>query len=161
MDNEDTKVTRVARGTIDPGHGPTDPFVRAILEHEKATDSLGLAIRSRDPELVAAAADAAFSFFLTALALFHRLEIGEHSCNDRLRIGTAWYTVSTHHRAFADLLSRAQSELASPELHRQLEQHRISLGLAMDGLGPRPDNDKDCQAADHATSGKPTSGAAT
>lgn len=107
-------------------------FLRALLKVQASTDALGAAIRELDRGAVIAAADDAFSFLLAAIAVFRRLETAER---DGVRIGIAWYALRTNHGAITDLFERAKAQLADPDLHRALEQLRISLALAIQGLG--------------------------
>jgi hypothetical protein len=134
VDNEDE--TQRTRLKLHDGATSKGNFARAVLEHETATDALGAAIRDQDPTAAALAAEAALAYFLAAVALFHHMETREHTRADFSRVGAAWYAVRTHQRAHLDLLARATRELQFPVLHKLLAEHRTSLMLAMEGLGP-------------------------
>lgn len=135
MDNEETRRTRTTAETGDPILAPNDAFLRELLRLEAAVDALGAGIVDGDPRAAQAAIDDGASFMLEAISLFRRLATDEHA--DPRRIGTAWYAVRTHHRALLDRFQVAMARFASVELHLQIEQHRASLTLAIDGLGTR------------------------
>lgn len=136
MDNEDTRRMRTNPEPSEPMLPANDAFLRALLKLQATLDALGAALGAEDPGAFEAAASDAFAFLLAAISLFRRLETSDHP--DPRRIGTAWYAVRTHHRALLDLFERARARLASPELQLRIDQHRISLTLAIQGLGPRP-----------------------
>jgi hypothetical protein len=135
VDNEETRRTRTMAEAAEPILPPNDAFLRELLKLEAAIDALGAGIVDEDRQAVQAAIDDGASFLLEAISLFRRLETDEHA--DPRRIGTAWYAVRTHHRALLDRFQIAMERLASVELHLLVEQHRVSLTLAIDGLGPR------------------------
>lgn len=135
MDNEETRRTRTTAEAAEPILSPNDAFLRELLKLEAAIDALGAGIVDGDQRAAHAAIDDATSFMLEAISLFRRLETDEHA--DPRRIGTAWYAVRTHHRALLDRFQIAMARFASVELHLLVEQHRVSLTLAIDGLGPR------------------------
>ena len=135
VDNEDTRRIRTKVELGEPQLPPSDAFMRALLKLQAVLDALGAAISAVDPDAFEASAADAFSFLLAATAIFRRLETAEPP--DPQRIGIAWYALRTHHRAVLDLFERAKTWFPSPELQLRIEQHRISLTLAMHGLGPR------------------------
>ena len=141
MDNEDTQRTRVKLDSAEPRLGPNDSFLRALIKIDAATDALGTAIRDRDQLAVEAAAGDAFTFLAAAIAVFRRLEMAAE--RDPQRIGIAWCGLRTHHRAVTDLFERAKVQLADPALDLLLEQLRISITLAIQGLGERPSPPED------------------
>jgi hypothetical protein len=106
--------------------------LRVFLRLDDTTDTLGAAIRNGDLVAVKASSDDAFALLADAIVVFHRLETEER---DPERIGIAWSGVRTHYRAVTDLFERAKRQLADPDLYLQLEQLRISLALALQGLG--------------------------
>jgi hypothetical protein len=134
VDNEDTQRTRVKLDPEEPRLGPNDSFLRALVKIDAATDALGAGIRDRDQLAVEAAAGEAFTFLAAAIAVFRRLETAER---DPQRIGIAWCGLRAHHRAVMDLFERAKAQLADPAVDLLLEQLRISLTLAIQGLGER------------------------
>ena len=134
MDNEETQRMRT-RSEVVPTLPPNDAFLRELLKLEAAFDALGAGIVDGDPQATRAAIRDGASFMLEAISLFRRLEADEHA--DPRRIGTAWYAVRTHHRALLDRFKVAMARFASVELHLQIEQPRVSLTLAIAGLGPR------------------------
>lgn len=135
MDNKETRRTRTTAEAAEPILAPNDAFLRELLKLEAAVDALGAGIVDGDRRAAQAAIDDGTSFMLEAISLFRRLETDEHA--DPRRIGTAWYAVRTHHRALLDRFQIATARFASVELHLLVEQHRVSLMLAIDGLGPR------------------------
>lgn len=135
MDNEETRRTRTTAEVAQPTLSPNDAFLAELLKLEAAIDALGAGIVDGDPQATQAAINDGALFMLEAISLFRRLEIGEHP--DPRRIGTAWYAVRTHHRALLDRFQVAAARFPSIDLHLQIEQHRVSLTLAIDGLGPR------------------------
>lgn len=134
MDNEDTQRTPAKREPVDRPSGTNDAFLRALLQLQATGDAIGAAIRDHDLPTVRRAAVEAFSFLLSALSVFHRMETKDRPRTDLPRIGTAWYALRTHHRAIADLFARAKAQLADVALHQLLEQLEGSLALALKGI---------------------------
>ena len=135
MDTDETRRTRATGEVAEPVLPPKDAFLRELLKLQAAIDALGAGIVDGDRQAVQSAIDDGASFMLQAISLFRRLETEEYA--DPRRIGTAWFAVRTHHRALLDRFQVPMARFASVELHLQINQYRVSLTIAIHGLGPR------------------------
>ena len=133
MDNKnDTDRDQTKREPGEPSLAPSDAFNRALVRHQRATDALGAAIVGCDPRAAAIAASNACAYWLTARAILRRLESQEPV--DTARVDLARRALHANHRALLDLFGRAETQIASRELHGLLEQLRTSLAFASSGL---------------------------
>ena len=128
MDSDKTPPTQTT--VADPSLAPADAFVRALHLLHRATDTLGAAIAAHDAGSAEAAASEACSQWLTGRTILQWLESAPP--RQATRVDLLRYALRAHRRALVDLFGRADSQLASPELRRVLEQLRTSLALAND-----------------------------
>jgi hypothetical protein len=130
VDNEDTRRDLANRTPEEPSLGPEGAFRQAMAQHQRAVSAFCVAVRDRDATSAAVAADEAFRFWLTARAVLRRRELADDTKARTVRIMRC--AVDTNRRALLALFSRAERELASPELRVRLEHLRSSLALVDD-----------------------------
>lgn len=112
-------------------------FMRALLQHQSATDALGQAITSVDVKGIENAAVDAYSFLVAAYSVLRKLETIEHGATDEVR--TARFAVRANQRALLDLFRRAERPFPAHELPRVLEQLRA---CAVFTIGARERSDR-------------------
>ena len=126
MDNDDTQRTEVERGRH--GLSPAEIFDKAIVDHQRATDAICVAISARDPRAAAVAATDAFAHWITAGAAMRRLALAEGA--DLGQLETLRYVLQAHRKALVAAFRRARTKLTAPILDDALDQLKTSMDIA-------------------------------
>jgi hypothetical protein len=121
--------------------GPFDAFHRALGSTMVAFDQLGASIRCRDVAGAERAASDAVESWLTMRRAVRKLELDAVDNGQRLQAARS--ATRANRRALGDLLDRAQAQLGVASLHQLLAQLRLSLAIANDECGGRPNNDRE------------------
>lgn len=141
MDDDDTKQSSVTAPRREQIPAPKDAllrvFLRALLQHQSATDALGQAIASVNPKGVENAAVDAYSFLVAAHSVLRRLESIEPGAPDDMQ--TARFGIRANQRALLDLFRRAEAQFPGHELPRVLEQLRACAVFAVRSTRARTD----------------------
>ena len=131
MDDDRTQKAPIQPKNPDPFELLHNALFDVLLER----DQLSMAVEQQDAEDAVVSANEAARSWLSARAALQRIKARETAAREQTR--HAERAVHAAHAALVDQLDRTLAQIATPSLHRMLEQLKRSLLVAHDEAPPQ------------------------